>query len=117
MQIKPVHHEMKCDEAIKCVFNLNKLDLRVFKKLKQIGPTRAIEIAKHLNKERSTIYRSLQKLSKCGMCKKRTKTLNQGGYYHEYECDSIENIQRQAQQCLDSWYETVKETLKSLNDI
>ncbi len=117
MQIKPTEKPMKCDEAIKCVFNLNKLDLRVIKKLKQLGPTRASELAKHLKKERSTVYRSLQKLSKCGICKKSTKTLDQGGYYHEYECDTIEHIQQQAQQCLDSWYQNVKSTLKSLNEL
>ena len=107
---------MKCDEAIKCVFDLNKLDLKVYKKLKELGPIRANELAQHLSRERSTVYRSLQKLSKCGICRKITKTLDRGGYYHVYECDSIENIQKQAQDCLDSWYEDVKETLELLNE-
>lgn len=107
---------MKCDDAMKCVFNLNKLDLRVYKKLKEIGPARANELATKLNRERSTVYRSLQKLAKCGICKKITKNLEQGGYYHIYQCDSIERIQKQAKECLDSWYENVKETLESLNE-
>jgi len=115
MQIKSMQTPMKCDDAIKCIFNLSKLDLRVYKKLKDIGPARANELAKQLNRERSTVYRSLQKLSKCGICKKITKTLRQGGYYHLYQCDSIESIQKQAKECLDSWYGDVKETLDSLN--
>lgn len=116
MEIKPMQTPMKCDDAIKCVFNLNKLDLRVYKKLKELGPLRANELAKYLNRERSTVYRSLQKLSKCGICRKITKTLDQGGYYHVYKCDSIENIQKQALACLDSWYNNVKETLDTLNE-
>ncbi|MBS3778735.1 MAG: HTH domain-containing protein [Candidatus Thermoplasmatota archaeon] len=116
MKIKSMQSPMKCDEAIKCVFNLNKLDLRVYKKLKEIGPIRANELAKHLNRERSTVYRSLQKLSKVGMCRKITKTLDRGGYYHVYRCDSIENIKKQAQKCLDSWYTNVKKTLEALNE-
>jgi len=116
MKIKLIQTPMKCDDAIKCVFNLNKLDLRVYKKLKDIGPARANELAKKINRERSTVYRSLQKLSKCGICKKTTKTLEQGGYYHLYQCDSINHIQKQAKECLDSWYNDVKKTLDSLGE-
>jgi predicted transcriptional regulator len=116
MEIKPIQTPMKCDDAIKCVFNLNKLDLIVYKKLKQIGPARADDLAKLIDRERSTVYRSLQKLAKCGICKKITKTLNHGGYYHIYQCSSVDNIQKQAQECLDSWYSDVKRTLESLNE-
>ena len=116
MEIKPIKAPMKCDEAIKCVFNLNKLDLRVYKKLQQLESARASDLAKLLDRERSTVYRSLQKLAKCGICIKITKTLDQGGYYHVYQSSSIDNIQKQAQECLDSWYSDVKKTLDSLRD-
>jgi predicted transcriptional regulator len=116
MKIKPIKSSMKCDEAIKCVFNLNSLDLNVYKKLKRLGPLRASELANHLNRERSTVYRSLQKLSKCGICSKKTKTLEQGGYYHEYQCNTIDTIQKQAKICLDNWYSTVSQTLNQLKE-
>ncbi len=116
MKITSMSSSMKCDEAIKCVFNLNSLDLNVYKKLKQLGPVRANELANHLNRERSTVYRSLQKLSKCGICSKKTKTLDHGGYYHEYQCNPIDTIQEQAKHCLDDWYSTVSKTLNQLKD-
>jgi predicted transcriptional regulator len=116
MKVKQLKSPMNCDDAIKCVFDLNKLDIRVFKKLKQLGPIRASELAEYLNRERSTVYRSLQKLSKCGICKKITKTIDHGGYYHVYQCDSIDHIQKQAQEYLDAWYKNVKETLDSLKE-
>ena len=116
MKIKEMKSSIKCDDAIKCVFNLNSLDLKVYKKLKQLGPIRANELANHLNRERSTVYRSLQKLSKCGVCQKTTKTLDQGGYFHEYSCNSIIDIQKEAINCLDQWYLSVKHTLEQLKD-
>ena len=116
MEIKPIQTPMKCDDAIKCVFNLNKLDLRVYKKLQKLGPSRASDLADQLDRERSTVYRSLQKLAKCGICKKITKTLDQGGYYHVYQCSSIDNIQKKAQECLDSWYSDIKKTLNTLKE-
>ena len=107
---------MQCDEAIKCVFDLNKLDINVYKELKKTGEARADELASHLNKERSTVYRSLQKLTDAGICKKITKTIEHGGYYHVYQCNNIADVQKKARECLDSWYETVKETLQLLSD-
>lgn len=116
MQNKQFQMPIKCDEAIKCIFNLNTLDINIYKKLKQIGPTQAKNLANHLNKERSTVYRSLQKLTNCGICKKKVKTLPQGGYYHIYHCCSIEHLRRNAEECLEKWYSDLKNTLNSLKD-
>lgn len=105
---------MKCDEAIKCVFDLNKLDIKVYNTLKQCGSIRADELATLLQKERSTIYRSLQKLTACRICKKKTKTLKQGGYYHVYEPQPSARVRKEAEHCLDQWYESMKQTLQML---
>ncbi len=109
-------HEMQCDEAIRCVFDLNKLDINVYKELKKIGESRADELALFLNKERSTMYRSLEKLTGAGICKKVRRTLTQGGYYYVYQCNDMTDVQKRAQICLDAWYESVKQTLKLLSD-
>jgi len=116
MKVTPFPKNMQCDEAIKCVFDLNKLDINVYKKLKKTGEARADEIASYLDKERSTVYRSLQKLTDAGICIKIRKNLEQGGYYHVYQCKNISEVQRKARECLDSWYISVKETLKMLSD-
>lgn len=107
---------MQCDEAIRCVFDLNKLDVNVYKELKKMGESRADELALFLNKERSTMYRSLEKLTHAGICKKVRRTLTQGGYYYVYQCNNITDVQKKAQNCLDSWYNSVKQTLALLSD-
>ena len=116
MKVTPLPKNMQCEEAIKCVFDLNKLDILVYKKLKGIGEARADELALVLDKERSTVYRSLQTLTDAGVCKKIRRTLKQGGYYHAYQCNDISDIQKKAFDCLDSWYQSVKETLQLLSD-
>jgi predicted transcriptional regulator len=105
-----------CDDAVKCIFNLNELDIRVYNELKKRGNMRANELAQYLHRERSTIYRSLQKLTKCGICIKKTKTLEKGGYYHSYSCSETKNIKKSANQCLERWYHLVKNTLSRLNE-
>ena len=106
----------KCDDAVKCIFNLNELDIRVYNELKKRGNMRANELAQYLNRERSTVYRSLQKLTKCGICIKKTKNLKKGGYYHRYSCSEIKNIQKSADQCLEKWYHLIKNKLSQLNE-
>ena len=106
----------QCDDAVKCVFNLNNLDIIVYKTLKKQGTARADELADLIHKERSTVYRSLQKLMKCGMCIKKTEYIKKGGYYHIYKCCNSNEIKKSAEKCLENWYNAVKQTLSKLSD-
>ena len=106
---------MKCDVAIRCIFDMNQLDINVFKTLQEVGEARADEIADILNRERSTVYRSLQKLTACGICQKITKTIKKGGYYHIYQTQSPQSVRTQAEQCLDEWYKKMKQTIQLLD--
>ena len=106
---------LTCEDAVTCIFNLNNLDILVLNKLRELGPVRTDEIALSLNKERSTVYRSLQKLKNCGICIKKTKTIPKGGYYHVYECCNMKNLKQEAERCLDEWYISLKKTLKNLS--
>jgi predicted transcriptional regulator len=101
-----------CDDIIKCVFDLNILDLNVYKKLKEIGESRIEILAEKLKKDRSTIYRSLQRLSLCGLCIKKTNNIEIGGYYHTYL--SVENniAKKKIKSCIDSWYKSMKEIVE-----
>ena len=107
------YKNLKCKDVIQCVFNLNKLDLQIYSTLKQIGESRADDLAKIMEKERSTIYRSLQKLKSCGLCIKKTKTIDSGGYYHIYSCNKKTKIQKELELCIDKWYKNMRETLKN----
>ena len=80
---------MCCDDIIRCVFDFNDLDLNVYKKLKEEGESRADDLSQKLKKERSTVYRSLQKLTSCGLCIKKTNKITTGGYYHTYSSIDI----------------------------
>jgi predicted transcriptional regulator len=116
MKVIPGQESMNCDDAIKCVFDLNARDIDVFKTLRKIGTARADEVARLLKKERSTIYRSLQKLCACGICEKKTRTLQQGGYYHVYVPQQSQKVRKRAERCLDQWYESVKQTLQLITE-
>ena len=107
---------LKCDGAVKCIFNLNELDIKVYKELTKEENIRADELAEILKKERSTVYRSLQKLTKCGICIKQIKNLEKGGYFHTYSCSGKLEIKRAAEECLEEWYQSIKKMLSQLNE-
>ena len=107
------YENINCKDVLQCVYDLNKLDFQIYKTLKDIGESRADNLAIKMKKERSTIYRSLQKLSSCGLCTKKTKTIDSGGYYHIYSCKDITKIRKEMETCIDTWYKHMKETLKN----
>jgi len=50
------------------------------------------ELAKKVDRDKSSVFRSLQKLVGLGICIKETKTLKDGGYYHAYSAIDIESF-------------------------
>ena len=112
MKLPKTPTNLNCKDVLQCVFNLNTLDLTILQHLQTHGELRADKLAHYLNKERSTVYRSLQKLTKCSLCTKHTKTIPKGGYYHTYSCNDTQKIKHELETCLNHWYETMKQKLE-----
>ena len=113
MKFQKIESNMSCTDIVQCVFNFNKMDIEVYKKLQKLGETRANILSKHINRERSTVYRSLQKLTNCGLCDKKTKTIVSGGYYHIYSCKDAKTIKIQLENCIDEWYRSMKKIISN----
>lgn len=114
MKFLSLNQNICCDDVIQCIFNLNSLDLTVYKTLKKTDELRADDLAKKLRKERSTVYRSLQKLTCAGLVTKKTKNIVKGGYYHTYKSNSDFKIKQKLENCIDEWYKKMKKTIKEL---
>ena len=105
-----------CNDLIQCIFDLNKLDIQIYKEMQKTKEVRPQTLVKKLKKERSTIYRSLQKLTCAGLCTKNTKTIESGGYYYIYKCKNPLDIQKHLDVCIDDWYKKMKKTIKKLKN-
>jgi predicted transcriptional regulator len=112
MKLSKQQTTMDCNDIIKSVFELNKLDVEVYKNLEKYKKSQAKTLAQKMHKERSTVYRSLQKLTACGLCTKKTKTITTGGYYHLYELNDLQEIKNLLEACIDTWYTKMKQTLQ-----
>lgn len=107
-------NSINCDNVIQCIFELNNLDIKVYETLKETGETRADEIAKKLKKDRSNVYRSLQKLTCCRLCVKEKRNIQNGGYYHIYNCANAIKVKKDLEEQIDSWHKKMKNTLEEL---
>ena len=112
--IQPNQKNICCDDIIQCIYELNQLDLAVYNKLKTQKEVRPQNLAKEIKKERSTVYRSLQKLTCTGLIEKNTKTLPKGGNYHTYKIKDSEQTKKQLEKRIDNWYNKMKKTIEKI---
>ena len=66
------------------------------------------EVAKEMDRDRSTTFRSLQKLVSLGLVVKDTKTIKDGGYFHVYSAVDRETFKKETER-------KVKDLQKSLD--
>ena len=110
--IKDIH---SYHDLVKCAFSLNVFDVEVYEKLFETGPVNANELADQMGKDRSTVYRALQKMMTCGMIFRETHSIPRGGYYYVYKAISKCELQEKLQDCVDDWYGKMKAALEKFD--
>lgn len=101
-----------CQDLIQCAYNLGEFEVLVYYTLVESGPMRADELAVIIGRDRSTVYRSLQKLMTCGMVYRETKSMEKGGYYHIYKAISKKDLKEKLEKCVNDWYSRMQDVLK-----
>src|SRR5512136_1901537 len=91
--------DASCRDIVKCLFRLTDFELAIYKKLVRQGPLKADDLAPVVKKDRSTVYRALQKLVSSGMAFRDTKSIDRGGYYHVYAAVPPEDLRRRLHKC------------------
>jgi len=113
----PIVKEIGPENVIECIYDLSDLDKEILSMLSGEEELRSSEIAERINKDQSTAYRSLEKLSKCGLIYKEKHNIRNGGYYFLYSARPLEKIKEEAIESVDRWYEDVVEAIKELEGL
>jgi predicted transcriptional regulator len=80
------------------IYDLSPLDLDIlFLLIKNNKAMTLEEIVKEVDRDKSTAFRSLQKLVVLGICVKETKTIKEGGYYHVYSAIDVKTFKMQTE--------------------
>ncbi|CCQ35528.1 TrmB family transcription regulator [Natronomonas moolapensis 8.8.11] len=97
--------DMQCEGLLECIHGLKGLDREIFKLLTDRSePLTVDEIAEEVDRERSTAYRSVQRLLQSGFVQKDQINYDQGGYYHVFRPTDPDEIADDMQRMLNDWY-------------
>ncbi len=93
-----------CTDLVRCMYNLTELDMEALGLLLREGPAKAEDLAERLGRDRSTVYRSLQKMVSCQIVTKDVRNLDRGGYYHVYSSTPRQLIRDRLEHCIEEWH-------------
>lgn len=109
--------DMQCEGLLECMHGLKELDKEVFKVLTTASdPLTVDEIADSVDRERSTAYRSVQRLLQSGFIQKEQVNYEQGGYYHVYRPTDPDRIADDMQRLLNDWYAKMGQLISEFRD-
>ena len=74
-----IRSKAKCSDLLSCFLDLNELEVRIFYSLLDSGRATLDEIADLVSRDRSTVFRNLQKLVSLGLISKEMSSLEKGG--------------------------------------
>ena len=102
------------EELIRCAFNINKTEYEVFKKLIDDKLCSSEDIQKTLNKDLTTIQRSLKSLSQKNLVERKQINLDKGGYKYYYTSIPKDEIRKAVLGNLDNFREKVEQKIAQL---
>ncbi len=99
-----------------CIFGIKTFDVMVYFTLLNNRPMRVNDIADLLNRDRSTIQRSVQNLVNAGLVKRKQINLKEGGYYYIYEAISFSDVKNIIKDTMEKWCREVKEWVDEMDE-
>ena len=74
------------------------------------------DLSKAVNRDKSTVFRSLQKLTGLGICVKESRTLKEGGHFHVYSAISREIFKLETEKRVKELEQSLRRILKKFED-
>jgi predicted transcriptional regulator len=109
--------DMECEGLLECIHGLKQLDRRVFTVLTENEkPLTVDEVAAEVNRERSTAYRSVQRLVDSGFVQREQVNYDHGGYYHVFRPTDPDEVADEMQRMLNDWYAKMGQLIGEFRD-
>ncbi|ARS91045.1 helix-turn-helix domain-containing protein [Natrarchaeobaculum aegyptiacum] len=112
-----LRRDMVCEGLLECIHGLRGLDTTCYQVIvRSDGPMTVDDVAERVDRERSTVYRSIQRLLQSGFVEKTQKNDEGGGYHHVYTPVPPSTITRQMQRTVTDRYAQVSMLIQEFED-
>ncbi|MFC7129599.1 helix-turn-helix domain-containing protein [Haloferax chudinovii] len=115
--VEYLQSDMECEGLLECLHGLKQLDRRCFEVLVETDDHLTVdEVAEAVERERSTAYRSIQRLLQAGLIQKEQVNYEHGGYYHVYHPTDPDEVADDMQRMLNDWYAQMGTLIQEFRD-
>ena len=112
-----LRRELACESLLECFHGLGDLDTQCFRVLVDAeNPLTVDEVAAAVDRERSTAYRSIQRLRTAGFVQQEQINYDDGGYYHVYSPTDPSAAAADMQRLLNDWYVKMGRLIQQFED-
>ncbi|MDZ7729747.1 MAG: helix-turn-helix domain-containing protein [Natrialbaceae archaeon] len=101
--------------VMSCVFGIETHETRTYLVLLDHPGSTTEELATVLERDRSTVSRSLGTLQDRGLVSRDRRLLDGGGYIYQYTAIELPEARTMLVEALDAWTETVRETIETFD--
>ncbi len=117
LSINDMDDEIHPENVLDCLYNISDLEREILSILSDGEELRSSEIAERLDKDQSTAYRSLEKLSDCGLIYKEKQNIRNGGYFFLYSRRPLGKIKEEAKRSVEKWHEEIIDAIEDLESL
>lgn len=106
---EPTLEELMLDDdpefsrVMECVFGIHEHEIRSYFALVDAPGSTVAELAEDLDRDRSSVNRSLSTLSDKGLIERQRRLLENGGYVYQYFAISLAEMKERMHQGIDEW--------------
>ncbi len=107
--------EPQFQTVMSCVFGIEAHETRTYLTLLEYPGSTIEELATALERDRSTVNRSLSTLHDRGLLRRDRRLLDGGGYVYQYTAVALPEAKTMLHGALDTWTEAVHETIEAFD--
>jgi len=112
-----LRQDMECEGLLECLHGLKNLDRDCYRVLVESDePLKIDGISEEVDRERSTTYRSIQRLMQAGLVQKDQINYDDGGYCHVYQPTDASEVADDMRRTLNDWYAKMGQLIHEFED-
>ncbi len=102
------------EQIIRCSFELNKTEYKIFSLLLKNKDMSVKEISRKLGLTRTSVQKAIKTLLNKSLVRRFQRNLSGGGYQYIYNLNDKQKIKLQIKKILDSWCNSVQKIISKL---